>query len=81
LKCKKCLEDGKVIKSTLSGTCTALTSICAANEVFIREAVGLGDDSNHLGSCESSSICVTFDYSNNRGFDLVASGENLCIKC
>lgn len=48
-KCKKCIEDGKVIKSLISGSCAALTSICSINEIFIREASGYADDSNHLG--------------------------------
>jgi len=36
MKCLKCIEDGKAIKSTTSGSCTSLTSICSESEIFIR---------------------------------------------
>jgi len=80
-KCKKCIEDGKAIKSTTSGSCAVLTSICSANEIFIRVASGLSDNSNHLGSCEATTICATIDYSTNRGFETIALGEAKCKKC
>jgi len=49
--------------------------------VFIREATGYLDNSNHFGSCVPSMICAIFDYSNNQGFDTVANAEMKCKKC
>jgi len=74
LKCKKCLEDNKVIKSATSGVCTDITTICSTNEAFIRNAGGLSDESNHLGICITSTICSIFDYSLYRGFESLEFG-------
>jgi len=81
VKCKKCIENGKAIKSATSGTCTTLTSICSDNKIFIRASSGIVDDSNHIGSCETSTICAIVDYSANRGFETVALAEKKCKQC
>jgi len=75
----KCIVDLMVIVSSTSGSCRNVNSACATNEVFVRST--LDNDANHLGSCKSSTICSLYDYSSNRGFADVASGENKCKKC
>jgi hypothetical protein len=80
--CIKCIEDAKAIKSSTSGSCGLMTSLCSnSGEVFIRVASGWSGNTNHLGDCETSSICEKFEYGTGHGFDTKSNGELACLKC
>jgi len=84
-KCQKCLQDGYVInkdkETATSGSCAATSSVCAEGFVFIRDSVGFSGNTNHLGSCEASTVCAIPDYSADRGFASSAAAEAKCKKC